>query len=134
MVAEHLLDLRLPDSFHVTLRAPSAMAFPAVADVFLPPGMNFESHTASLHDYVQMGSVGAAARALIAQAMVIGGGCVVQSVYKWITKKWQPLLDQAGNMLDFPAARQPQLRPCTQCRCCARSFFSDNFLFSALHP
>ena len=97
MVAERFLDFRKLDFSLSPLRAHLTMASPTVAEVSLAaPMLNWEANTASLNDYVQMGSAGAAAGAIVIQAMLMGGGRVVQGVYHWITKKLQPVYDQFG--------------------------------------
>ena len=108
MVAERLLDLRIPDFSSLFARAPSAMAATPIVEGFLrPPMMDYQPGTASVQDYIQMATMGAVA----IEAVIIGGGRVVSGVYNWTTKKMQLLRDMNGNPVDFPAlCDAPQLQ------------------------
>ena len=110
MVAERLLDLRLPDFSHPSSRAPSTMASPEMIDVFLRPGVvDYIAPTSNLNNFVQMGSAGAAVGAVVVQAMVVGGGRVAKGIYNWATKKVQPLYDHNGELIEFTAVQRPPL-------------------------
>ena len=100
MVAERLLDLRLPDLPSPAAPMDQAMASPALAEVFGPyldpPMRTYGDHT--MNDYIRAGTAGA----LVIQAVVIAGGRVVQGIYNHITKKPQIIYTEEGKMIDFP--------------------------------
>ena len=85
MVAERLLDLRLPDFSRPPQRASPTMASPMVMPVLdpylRPPMMDYDPGNATLGQYVQMGAAGAIA----VQAVMITGGRVVQGIWNWAT-------------------------------------------------
>ena len=99
MVAERLLDLRRPNFSLPRSRALVTMASPDVANVFLrPPMMDYAPNNENLQDFVHMGAAGAIA----IQAVMTGGGRIVQGMWNWAAKKWQLVYDEKGDPIDFP--------------------------------
>ena len=105
MVADRLLDLRLPDFSRPSPRALSTKATPPTTGVFLDPPMK-DYMDEPLGNYVQMGS----ASALLTYAIVTTGGRVVQAIYNRATRRPQLLYTESGELIDFPTDQvvQPQ--------------------------
>ena len=98
-VAERLLDIRRPNFSRPRSRSPVTMASPDVANVFLrPPMMDYAPNNENLQDFVHM----AAAGAIAIQAVMIGGGHIVQGIWNWAAKKWQLVYDEEGDPINFP--------------------------------